>query len=149
MKKKLFKRILFGFPIGVFISCTISILISLRYSNGYYSPVEPTLISSYGSEITAVTVQYILSGILGSIMGASSLVWDIENLSLLKQTIINFVVSSCSILPIAYAAHWMYPSFLGALAYFAMFAFIYFAIWLVQYLIWKKKINQINTKIKG
>ena len=48
MKKKIIKRSLLGFPLGITIGYLITILSSLGWANGYYSSCVPELISIIG-----------------------------------------------------------------------------------------------------
>lgn len=148
MKKKAFLYGLLGFPLGVFIGYTITILISLFFADGYYSPCVPTLVDELGSEIDAVIFQSVLCGLLGVSFGAASVIWDKDNWSLLKQTGIYFLITSISMLTVAYFSHWMERSISGVFVYFGIFVVIFIFIWIVQYCIWKDKIKGINEKIK-
>lgn len=148
MKKKVIVRALLGFPLGVFIGYTITILSSAIFAQGYYAAVVPALIEECGSEIAAVILQYVLAGILGAACAASSVVWKIENWSFLRQTVIHFLIISFSMLPIAYFTHWMEHSLLGILSYFGIFIGAYAVIWIILFIVWKKKINAMNRKIQ-
>jgi hypothetical protein len=148
MKKKILQYGLLGFPIGVFFSYFITIIISLLWAGGHYYPVVPTFVKACGNEIKAVVVQFFLSGILGSACAVGSLVWQMERWSTLKQTVIHFFVMTLSILPIVYIARWIEHSFKGIASYFGGFIFIYVIVWVVQYFILKEKIKKINGKIK-
>ena len=86
MKKKIIKRSLLGFPLGITMGYLITILISLGWANGYYSPCVPELISLMGNEINAVIFQTILCGILGVGFAASSVIWEMDSWSIVKQT---------------------------------------------------------------
>lgn len=149
MNKKTIFRGFLGFPLGVFISYTITIIISLIFANGYYSPVVPSLIKQCGNEINAVIIQFVLSGIFGSICCASSVVWERDEWSILKQSFIHFIIISFTLFPIAYLTHWMEHSIIGTITYFAIFIFIYIVIWIIKYNIWKYRVNQINKKIQN
>ena len=94
MKKKIIKRSLFGFPLGITMGYLITILISLGWANGYYSPCVPELISLMGNEINAVIFQTILCGILGVGFAASSVIWEMDSWSIVKQTGIYFSIIS-------------------------------------------------------
>ncbi|HAZ37402.1 MAG TPA: DUF3021 domain-containing protein, partial [Clostridiaceae bacterium] len=148
MKKEAIRRGMSGFPLGVFIGYTITIILSLFWGEGYYWAVVPALVEQCGNEINAVILQFILSGVLGSVCAASSVIWENDNWSILKQTVIHFVIISFTMLPIAYFAHWMDHTFIAIVKYFCIFIAIYIAIWAVEYSVWKHKINQINDKIK-
>lgn len=60
--------------ISITMGYLITILISLGWGNGYYSPCVPELISIMGNEINAVILQTILCGILGVGFAASSVI---------------------------------------------------------------------------
>ena len=92
MKKKIIKRSLFGFPLGITMGYLITILISLGWANGYYSPCVPELISLMGNEINAVILQTILCLILGVGFAASSVIWEMDSWSIVKQTGIYFLI---------------------------------------------------------
>lgn len=147
MKKKAIKSGLLGIPVGIAIGYVITILISLGWGDGYYYPCVPTLIECAGSEIGAVAIQTVLCALLGLAYGAASVIWEIEEWSLAKQTTVCFFIYSLSMLPIAYAAGWMEHSISGVLIYFGIFCAIFAIIWAAQYLGWKYRINKINRKI--
>lgn len=149
MKKQIIFRGLIGFPIGIAIGYIITIVISLIWGNGYYSPCVPSLAQSLGSELSAVALQAMLCGILGSGFAVSSIIWEIDYWSIAKQTFIYFIIISFLMLPTAYLTHWMEHSLSGFLIYFGIFAIIFTLIWLIQYLIMKSSISRINRKING
>lgn len=149
MKKKVMYRAIIGFPIGVFISYTITIIISLIWAKGYYSPVTPDLINQCGNEINAVILQFILSGIVGVSFAAGSVVWENDDWSIIKQSVIHFAILSLTMLPIAYFTHWMEHTIIGIVSYFGIFIAIYIGIWAMQYNVLKHKVKQINDKIKN
>lgn len=148
MKKKLLGRMLLGFPMGIAIGYMITIAISLAFADGYYSPCVPVLIETIGSEIGAVLLQAVLCGILGSAFSASSLIWEIEEWSIAKQTSIYFLITSLVMMPVAYLARWMEHSVWGFLSYFGIFAGIFVFVWFIQYVGYKQKIKKINEVFK-
>lgn len=148
MKKKAFQRALLGFPLGVFIGYTITILISFFIADGYYSPCVPVLVDEFGSEIGAVVFQTVLCGLLGASFAAAPLIWEKENWSMAKQTGIYFFIIAIIMFPIAYFTHWMEHSVFGFLLYAGVFAAVFVFMWVVQYCIWKNKIKGINKKIE-
>jgi hypothetical protein len=150
MIKTIAKRALYGFPLGVFIGYTITIVVSLfKATGGQYLPVVPSLTAQWGTELAAVGVQFLLMGILGAVSAASALVWENDNLNLLQQTVLHFCILSPTMLLVAYLAHWMHPSLAGVAAYFAVFAAIYLVIWLVIYWVWKYRIRALDHKLKS
>lgn len=150
--KKAFLRGLIGIPIGVFVSTTITVLISVTeggFGANVYSAVSPALSAQMGGELNAVVFQYILSCILGFAFGMGSAIYSIEKWNLTRQTIVHFVVVSVSMLPVAYVCRWIDPSFLSVIVYFAAFAADYFIIWFIQRQYWKKKVEKMNQKLKN
>lgn len=149
MKKKIVLRGILGFPLGVAAGYLITIIISLIWANGYYSPCVPELVAIMGSEIKAVSLQALLSGILGTGFAAISVIWEIENWSIVKQTGIYFIISSLIMLPIAYFTHWMNHSLKGVLSYYGIFILIFVIIWIVQYIIARKNVKKMNETLCG
>jgi hypothetical protein len=149
MKKKVILRSLIGAPVGLSISFIITLTISVIINKGEYYPVVPQLTALCGNELNAVVIQTICSLLYGAAFGGASVIWEIENWSLLKQTVIHCLVISVSMLPIAYCMYWMPHSFLGIAGYIVIFFSIYFFIWFAQYFAMKKRIKTFNDKVKS
>lgn len=148
MKKKVIIRCLLGAPIGLSISTMITVIISLTVGDGKYYAVVPELINDCGTEMNAVLLQTALSFIYGAAFAGASVIWENENWSLLKQTILHLLICSLATFPIAYTMRWMRHDIKGILLYFGIFVLIYAVIWLSQFLTIKKRIDQMNDKIK-
>lgn len=144
MKKKILKRSISGFSIGLSIGYVITIIISLIWANGYYSPCVPELTVIMGSEINAVLLQALLCGILGMGFSLASLIWEIESWGIVKQTGIYFLIVSVIMMPIAYITYWMEHSFAGIISYFGVFVLIFAVIWIIQYCRAKHNVKKLN-----
>ena len=107
-------------------------VISLVWADGSYSPCMPELISVMGNEINAVVFQAFLCGLMGMGCGAGSVVWEIENWSIVTQTGIYFSIISILILPIAYFTYWMKHSFTGFFSYLGIFIVIFVFVWISE-----------------
>lgn len=92
MKKELVSRIVSGVLGGIVICYLITIGISISLGDGNFYPCVPSLIKQFGNEITAVIVQTILSALLGAGFAVSSLIWEKDDWSLLKQTSVYFAI---------------------------------------------------------
>ncbi len=149
MKKKIISRSMLGFPLGLSVGYLMSIILSLIWANGYYAPCVPELSAALGSELNAVILQAFLSGILGSGFGAASVIWEMDNWGILKQSGIYFLLVSLLMMPIAYITHWMEHSLKGMLIYFGIFFVIFAAIWIIQYLISQQSIKKINAVLRN
>jgi len=149
MKKQAFLRGLLGVPLGITIGYLITIFISLGWGNGSYTPIVPSLVEQLGSEISAVILQAVLCGVLGATFGAISIIWEIDSWSIAKQTGIYFLIGSIAMTPIAYINHWMEHSVGGFLSYFGIFVAIFIVVWVIQYIVWKKRIKRINDRMSN
>ena len=147
MKKNVLQRALLGIPLGISLGYFITILISLINGNGEYFSVPPQLVLDLGNEINAVLMQTLLCGILGGGFAAASVIWELEDWSLVKQTGIYFLIASLLMMPVAWLANWMEHSLRGFVMYFGIFLIIFVIIWLIQYLIIRKNIKKMNAKI--
>lgn len=147
MKKKIIMRGLFGLPTGIAIGFVITLIISVCIGNGSFYPVTPELIDATGNELNAVILQTVLCAIMGAGFAAASIIWELDSWSLAKQSGIYFMIISVIMLPIAYITNWMQHTILGVLSYVAIFVAIFVVVWLSQYLLWKRKIKQMNTLV--
>lgn len=149
MKKKILLRAISGLPIGLSIGYLITIAISLIWADGYYASCVPELAERMGSEINAVILQALLFGILGMGFGGCSVIWEIENWGIAKQTGIYFLIVSLIMMPIAYITYWMEHSIWGIVSYFGIFTFIFAIIWAVQYGRAKHNVKKMNEKMES
>lgn len=149
MKRKLLFRCLLGAPLGLALSTAITVAISLMVGDGNYYPVVPALSETMGGELNAVLLQSLFSLFYGAIWGGSSLIWELERWSLLRQTVIHLAVTCAATFPIAWLMQWMGHTATGVLAYCGIFLSIYLIIWLSQYLSIKKRIQAINDRLEA
>ena len=147
MKKKIILRGLFGMPVGIAIGSVITVIISACIGDSLFHPVAPELTDAMGNELSAVVFQTVLCAVMGAGFGAASVIWELDSWSLAKQSGVYFLISSVIMLPIAYAANWMEHSISGFLSYVGIFAAIFIAVWLSQYLSWKRRIKEMNALV--
>ena len=148
MKKEFVLRVFIGLLGGIVISYLITIGISLAISDGSYYPCVPNLIERFGNEVTAIIIQTVLSAVLGAGFAGSSIIWEMDEWSLLKQTSIYFGIVSVLMMTVAYICEWMEHSVKGILSYFGIFFAIFIVVWIVQYLIWKVRVSKIKEGIQ-
>lgn len=147
MKKKIILRGALGIPIGIALGYLITVGISLAAGEGRYFSCVPELIDMMGSEINAVLLQTALCALLGAAGAASSVIWEIENWSLVKQSGIFFLILAAAMLPTAWFTYWMEHTLKGFLSYLGMFTAIFVFIWLVEYLIGRRIVAKMNKKL--
>ena len=148
MKTIFIKRALLGFPLGMAIGYTISIIFSVAFANGYYGAVHPELIATFGNEINAVIFQAILWGLIGFIFSGFSVIWEKDNWSLVKQTTIAFLVYLLPMMVVGYILKWFEFSILQVIIFILIFIFIFFVTWILIYLKTKKDVDAFNKIIK-
>ena len=118
------------------------------FGGNYYSAVALELTAIMGGELNAAVLQYVMSCILGFSFAMASAIFEIENWSMTKQTVVHFLITAIAMLPIAYVCHWIEHTALSIFVYFATFAAVYFFMWIVQKRYWKKKVAQMNDKLQ-
>lgn len=124
MKKKLIGHGLLGFPLGITIGFVITIIVSVCIGDGSFYPVTPELLNAMDNELSAVVLQTMLCGIMGSGFAMASVIWEIDSWSIAKQTGIYFAIICAVMLPIAYITGWMQHSVAGVLLYIGIFVAI-------------------------
>ncbi len=146
--KKIISRGFLGIPLGITISNILALVISVIAGDGEYYPYVPALAVSVGGSLNAAVLQTVLSGVLGAVFGAASLIWEKESWSLVKQSAVYFFIVAAAMLPIAYITGWMEHSVTGFLIYRTIFAAIFLIVWLIQYFRWKAKVKRLNSELK-
>ena len=145
--KKIVSRVLYSFPIGISCSVGISLFLSLLFGEGKYYPFAASLVFFTGSEVKAMLMQTILSGILGSVFGGMSFIWEIERWSILKQTAVYFLSVSIPMMGISYLLYWMEHSLNGFLLYFLIFVMVFIVVWLFNLAMYWIKIRKMNQNL--
>ncbi len=147
MIKKFLLRGLSGIGIGATIGLIILFIISAVNGDGKVALAPPELLASFPTELGAVVFEFALCGVLGFVFAAISVVFEIEQWSMAKQTLIHFVVMLCTILPIAWLNYWIPHTWPAVLLFIAIFIGYYIIIWLTQYRFWRKRIKEVNQKL--
>ena len=147
MKKKVLFRSLLGLLSGVAIGQLIAIVISAAIGDGMFHAVIPQVSEDFGGELTAAVAQTALLGAFGAVVGAASVVWEIDGWSLTKQTAVHFCLLSVSFAAAAHILYWVPRTVGGAAAALLMLVAIYAGIWCCAYFSAKRKIGKINDKL--
>ena len=145
--KKIVSRVLYSFPIGISCSVGISLFLSLLFGEGKYYPFAASLVFFTGSEVKAMLLQTMLSGILGSVFGGMSFIWEIERWSILKQTAVYFLSVSIPMMGISYLLYWMEHSLNGFLLYFLIFVMVFIVVWLFNLAAYWFKVRRMNRDL--
>lgn len=148
MKKQLILRALIGFLLGVCISDIILLILSLCFASGAYISCAPVCVERFGSELAGVTAQFFLSGLIGMVFAGATVIWEIETWSLLRSTVIHFLVTSVVFFPVSALLGWCALDIGGIIGYVGIYASIYVCVWISQYFSYKRKIQKINQTLE-
>lgn len=147
LAKKILSCCLLGAPAGLTLQMLFWLWASWLRGDGQLHFVSGHLILMYGTELNAVTAQCVCSMLLGMLWASASLIFRDTDWSLLKQTVIHFLVCTVPSLGLAYGMHWMPRSLDGLLQYLRLFGSLYVVNWIAQYLSICKRIKQFNAQL--
>ncbi len=140
IRKKALWLSLLGFALGAGIGL---FFLSLGGSDAYLAREENGL---------SRLLYFLLSGLYGALNMGSSAVYGIETWSILRCTLTHFlitVVSTVFFFGAMILLGWMGRLPAGVWALFgAVFVTVYFMIWLMQYLAYRKRVNSMNAKLR-
>ena len=132
IKHKAIFNALLGFSIGLLIAAVITI--------GF---------SDYAvySSRAAVLAQLIGSGINGAVCAGSAVIYDFEDWGITKATVTHFLITLISFFTASELLGWFPREIL--LITLIVFLLAYFIIWLINYLLWKKEVRQMNSQLQA
>lgn len=148
MLKKIFSRALISAPICIIVSQIIAIIISQVIGNGSFFPITPAFAAHFQSETTAVIVQSLLIGLIGATFAGSSVIFDMERWSFLKQGIAHLLITSSVLIPVCLIC-WQPISQIGVWIMLSSWLFTYLCTWFPQYFIYRHRIRKLNEKIQA
>ena len=102
----------------------------------------------FGNELIAFIIQSIVSGLYVGCCFGGSVLYDIEDWSILRATITHFIITFGLFNITAIFLKWYSPSIVSNIIFFGIMVVIYFLIWLIQYLIYKREVKKIETDIR-
>ncbi len=152
MRKKyiIISKLLLGFFGGVGIGHLISIIVSAIIAGpNTYSVVVPAFLEMMGgNEILAATIAAILTGVLGLVFAFGNIIWQQNQWSLLKRTVIYYFGTLIPMLAVGWVLKWFNVGFLSLLLFVLIFTVIFVLIWVLTYLVIRSDIKKINSKLK-
>lgn len=98
---------------------------------------------------TKTLITYLVTAnIVGLIFSFASFIFEKEEWGILKQTSIHFIILLGTFLPTAIWIGWVPNHFGSILVCIGSFIMIYFIIWFVMTLYWKRKIEKLNHQLR-
>lgn len=147
MIKKALIRAFSGFAFAVLIGQFVSISISLSLGDGQFHQFIPDFRALFATDLQAVIVQTILTGLVGTAFAVSGLIFELDKWSILKQYVVHFLATAMVWVPVAYLC-WIPQNKKGiTICLFSFFA-TYVITWLIQYFVTPpgQHRNQTNRK---
>ena len=110
---------------------------------------NPKALSDGSHSPGIIILNVILSAVFGALCMGGAVVYDIEEWSILRATFTHFVIVFASFNVVGLSLKWF--SF-GSIEYWIIHAVMivaYILIWLIQYLIFKRKVNELNRELEN
>lgn len=138
---------------GIVISHTIAFIIywfesAVRGVNGEFYPMVPGMVERFGNGLTAILVQNILLTVFGVVIGVAGLLYEYEAWSLMKRTIVHFVLLIGMFLSVGLTLLWIPADLVSVLQILLPFFIIYVVVWFVMYGKILREIRKMNQKIE-
>ena len=140
MRRKCFILSVIGFLAGMLMGNLIAWLCGGKLVN--------TRIAEWcGSDIGAIIIQTLLSGLLGAIAMGGVVIHDIERWSLFRCAVVHYLLIEISYVVIATVLGW-YGSLTELLIILGIQLIVFVIIWLIIYLRWKARILELNELLE-
>ncbi|EJS74892.1 DUF3021 domain-containing protein [Bacillus cereus] len=134
MIDRVINKIAFGLGMAMIYSL---LFLWIGYVNGMETVETKTLIT-----------YLVTANVIGLIFSFASFIFEKEEWSILKQTMIHFIVLLGTFLPTAIWIGWVPNRFGPIFVCIGSFTVIYFIIWFVMTLYWKRKIEKLNHQLR-
>ena len=98
--------------------------------------------------LSALMLHLLMSGVLGMVANGSSVIYEIEEWSIVRATITHFIIAMGAFYVIAFTLGWFSPADPACWIMSAILVIVYFTIWMVQSLIFKHKVKRMNEELR-
>lgn len=147
MLKNALIRGLNSFIYAVAINVILALAMVVIVNEPGFVPLVPDYAAHFNSEILALLLQFVLIGLSSASFGAGSVLLEIEHWSLLKQSIVYFVVTTVIWVPVSIFC-WGINKYPAAFISFVIsYVFSYIITWSIQLSLCKKSVAKINEKL--
>lgn len=147
--KKHILLVINGVILGEFFGQMFSLLFSYLYGLSNYVPSAPTFTNHFNRPLNAVLASVILWGLMGFVFSAGGLIYKNEQWSILKRTIVTFIIYYCGFTPLAILAGWFPLTLINLAVFTGIFILVFVIMWLVNMYITKRELGRINNKIRN
>ncbi|MCR5702696.1 MAG: DUF3021 domain-containing protein [Lachnospiraceae bacterium] len=138
-----------GFSLGVLVTIIINILVDSIMLGNAGAYIDEFASNDVGRTVPRLLLELLTGGLLGLVGNGGSVVYEIEAWGILKPTTIHFGVTMLVYVFVGLFNGWLTPyhSIQNIIQFLAML-FAYIMIWLLQYLVFRREVRQINRDIK-
>ena len=137
-----------GFAYGTTINLIIGVVLMYLVDKLDFIPVLPEFAARFPSGTVAFAIQCLLIGITSMAFGAGSVIFEIAHWSLIKQSVVYFIVTTAVWMPVAVVCWGLGKYRITFLSVSVSYLIGYIISWNVQYKICKKNISEINKKLQ-
>lgn len=142
--KKLIKGLLLSVSEGITIGLLISVLFNYIYQNKYLLPSSPDFVNKFNSPLDALIVSIIIWAVMGMIFYFASYIFELERISVTKQTIYHFLVTYIGYTILTIYAGWFPLNIQWITIYTAIYILVYLFFWLSAMKEARKITDEIN-----
>ena len=147
MIKRALIRGIRGFICATAINVILAIIIMAFANDPNFVPLVPDYAARFTSVYMALLVQFVLIGLTSAAFGAGSVILEIERWSLLKQSIIYFIVTTLFWLPVSIYC-WRIDKYPTAfISIICSYMVSYITTWFLQLSQCKKSVAKINQRL--
>jgi hypothetical protein len=147
MLKRALLRGMNSFIYAVAINVILALVITAIVNKPDFVPLVPDYAAHFDSKVVALLLQFVLIGFTSAAFGAGSVILEIERWSLLKQSVIYFIVTTVIWIPVSIFC-WGIDKYTAAfVSMICSYVASYVITWSIQYSLCKKSVAKINQKL--
>ncbi len=149
LKNRFLYKAAIGFSLGVLVTIIINIICSVVESGNAEMYLDELSAIRGGRTHIRVMLEILTGGLLGLIGNGGAVVYEIESWGILKATTVHFIMTMGAFFIIGVFNGWLTPGISTVnVIMTCIMILVYLAIWLVQYFVYKREIDLINSDIK-
>ncbi|MBR1673717.1 MAG: DUF3021 domain-containing protein [Eubacterium sp.] len=147
-KKRFIYKASIGFSLAVIIGIAITVL-SVSFGGEKDFLQDSVLSGRIKNDMTVLVIELLLVGLIGVVGMGGSVVYELESWSLLKATVVHFLCTIGVYILVGITLGWLSPK-MGIWNYIQILAYMvaYALIWMIQSMIYKKEIRDINRGVE-
>ena len=149
LKHKFILLFAIGFSLGIIICTIITSTITTNVINdGKLYICDPAFTNMFGNELVAFIIQCLVSGLYAALCMGFSIVYEIEDWSILRATVTHFLITfTMFVITATFLKWWDFNNIEGNIIFVVIIVGVYFLIWLFQYIKYKIEVKKIKKDI--